>query len=83
MNSAAPTFGLAAGGLGASVLVQYAPAPTRLVYWLLLAGFAAGALLAALMRETDEKRPGTLRSLVSTAAVPTRARPAFIRVAPA
>ena len=82
VNSAAPTFGLAAGGLGASVLVQYAPAPTRLVYWLLLAGFAAGAVLAAFMRETGEKRPGTLASLVPNAAVPPRARRAFIRVAP-
>lgn len=82
INSAAPTFGLAAGGLGASALVQYAPAPTRLVYWLLLAGFIAGALLVTAMRETGERRPRTLASLVPNAAVPPRARPTFVRVAP-
>lgn len=82
VGSAAPTFGLAAGGLAASALVQYAPAPTRLVYWLLLAGFAASAVLAAGARETGERRPGALVSLVPNATVPARARPMFARVAP-
>ena len=82
VSSAAPTFGLAAGGLGASLLVQYAPAPTRLVYWLLLAGFAAGALLAVVMRETGQRRPGALASLVPTAGVPVQARATFVRVLP-
>jgi predicted MFS family arabinose efflux permease len=82
VNSASPTFGLAAGALGASALVQYGPAPTRLVYWLLLAGFAAGALLAAVTRETGERRPGALGSLVPSASVSPRARPMFFRVLP-
>ena len=42
VNSAAPTMGLAAGALGSSLLVLYATAPMRLVFWLLLAAFAAG-----------------------------------------
>src|ERR1700726_4362557 len=33
ITTAAALSGLAVGGLGASVLVQYAPAPTRLVWW--------------------------------------------------
>jgi MFS family permease len=36
VNTAATIFGLAAGALGASALVQYGPAPTHLVWWLLL-----------------------------------------------
>lgn len=82
VSSAAPTFGLAAGGLGASVLVEYAPAPTRLVYWVLAAGFAVGALLAVVMRETGQRRPGALASLVPAAGVPPQARAMFVRVLP-
>ena len=41
VSSTAPTFGLAAGGLGASALVQYGPAPMRLVYLVVLAGLVA------------------------------------------
>jgi MFS family permease len=37
VTSPAAPFGLAAGGLGSSVLVQYGPAPLRLVYWLIIA----------------------------------------------
>ena len=39
-----PTFGLAAGALVAGALVQYAPAPTRLVYAVLLAATIATAV---------------------------------------
>jgi hypothetical protein len=82
VSSAAPTFGLAAGGLGASGLVQYGPAPTRLVYWLLLGCFALGAALAAAMRETTQRRPGALASLKPNAGLPVQARPTFVRVIP-
>jgi hypothetical protein len=37
-SSAAPTDGRL-GGIGASALAQYAPAPTHLVWWLLVAAF--------------------------------------------
>src|SRR6266436_4337363 len=40
---AAGQLGLAAGGLGTSALVQYGPAPTRLIWWLLLGVSLAGA----------------------------------------
>ena len=36
VTTAASLLGLAAGGLGTSALVQYGPAPTRLIWWLLL-----------------------------------------------
>ena len=41
VTSAATLLGLGAGGLGTSALVQYAPAPTHLVWWLLLGASAA------------------------------------------
>src|SRR3984893_10259127 len=50
LTIAAGQLGLAAGGLGTSALVQYGPAPTRLIWWLLLgvslAAAAAGAAQA-------------------------------------
>jgi hypothetical protein len=47
ITTAAPLLGLGAGALGASALAQYGPAPTRLVWWLLLgASVAAAAFLA-------------------------------------
>ena len=36
ISSAAPTAGQALGAIGASALAEYAPAPTHLVWWLLL-----------------------------------------------
>ena len=42
INGIAPVAGLALGALGCGALVQYAPAPTHLVYALLLAGMVAG-----------------------------------------
>jgi MFS family permease len=42
LSSAAPTGGQAIGAVAASALAQYAPAPTHLVWWLLLGAFAAG-----------------------------------------
>jgi MFS family permease len=53
VNVTVQPAGLAFGALLSGALVQYAPAPTRLVYGLLLAGFAAMLLVvAALIPET-------------------------------
>lgn len=61
VSSASPTFGLAAGAPVSSALVQYAPAPMRLVYWVVLAGLILGLLLVAGMRETGKRQPGPPR----------------------
>ena len=47
-TTGASLLGLAAGALGTSTLVQYGPAPTRLIWWLLLGAFlaAAGSLIS-------------------------------------
>lgn len=52
VNAVTPTFGLGAGALGAGVLVQYAPAPFRLVYALLLVTFLVLAVAASLALPT-------------------------------
>jgi predicted MFS family arabinose efflux permease len=65
VTSAAVLLGLAVGGLGTSVLVQYAPAPTYLVWWLLLGASAAAAVAVLAIPETAPRRPGALASLAT------------------
>ena len=63
ITTAAAMLGLAAGGLGTSALVQYGPAPTRLIWWLLLGADLAAAVGVLAMPETAPARPGVLGSL--------------------
>ena len=58
VTSAAGLLGLGAGGLGTSALVQYAPAPTQLVWWLLLGASAAAAVAVLAIPETAPGAPG-------------------------
>jgi MFS family permease len=69
--------GLAVGALGTSVLVQYAPSPLRLVYWVVLVLLVVSALSVVAMRETGEKRSGTLASLEPIVAIPSQVRTTF------
>lgn len=59
VNAVTPTFGLGLGALGSSVLVQLAPAPTRLVYAVLLAGVVACAVALLVLPEpvATRRRP--------------------------
>src|ERR1700722_8657296 len=77
VTTAAAMLGLAVGGLGTSALVQYGPAPTHLVWWLLLATFLAAAVAVLAMPETTPARPGALGSLRPRVAVPRQARGTF------
>ncbi|MFE2141299.1 MFS transporter [Streptomyces sp. NPDC059456] len=52
VNSAGPTVGIGLGGIGAGLLVQYAPAPTVLSYLLLIAAFAVTLVGVVRMRES-------------------------------
>jgi len=74
VNGVAPLAGLAVGGLGCGALVQLAPAPTHLVYALLLAGMALAAVLVARMPETSARRRGGLSSLAPRVRIPARLR---------
>jgi len=82
VNGVAPISGLALGALGCGALVQFAPAPTRLVYALLLGGMGLAALAVAAMPETSARRPGSLASLAPRLGVPARLRPDVIALVP-
>jgi len=77
VSSTAPTTGLAVGALSASALAQYAPAPTRLVWWLLLGAFVAAIIAVLAIPEPAPGRPGVLASLRPRVGVPRRARATF------
>src|SRR4051794_20111822 len=83
VSSAAPTGGQALGAIGASVLAQYAPAPTHLVWWLLLGAFITGVVAVLAMPEPGTVRPGVVSSLRPHASVPRAARGAFATAVPA
>jgi MFS family permease len=83
VSSAAPTGGQALGAIGASVLAQYAPAPTRLVWWLLLGAFTTGIVAVVAMPEPGTVRPGVVSSLRPHVSVPRAARSSFATAVPA
>ncbi|MER7468721.1 MFS transporter [Streptomyces sp. NPDC097981] len=62
-NGIMPVAGMAFGVLGSTALVQYAPAPTRTVYLLLLVLFIAQAAAVRLTPETARTESGTWRPL--------------------
>jgi len=74
INAIAPISGLAVGAFGSGALVEFAPAPTHLVYGLLLVGTGMAALLVALMPESSARRPGALASLTPKLGIPIRLR---------
>ena len=82
VTSAFSTLGLALGALITSALVQYAPAPTHLIWWALLAVFAVGIVAVLAMAEPGSRRPGVLASLRPTIAVPRQARGTFAGAVP-
>jgi hypothetical protein len=82
VTSAFSSLGLALGALITSALVQYAPAPTHLIWWALLAVFAAGIAAVLAMAEPGSRRPGVLASLRPRVAVPRQARGTFAVAVP-
>jgi MFS family permease len=82
VNAVAPISGLALGALGSGALVEFAPAPTHLVYALLLVGTGLAALAVALMPETSVRRPGALASLTPSLGIPVRLRPDVYALVP-
>jgi MFS family permease len=82
VTSGFSTLGLALGALTTSALVQYAPAPTHLVWWALLAVFTVGIAAALAIAEPGSRRPGVLASLRPRIAVPRQARATFAGAVP-
>jgi predicted MFS family arabinose efflux permease len=81
-NAVSSMAGTASGALGAAVLVQLLPAPTQLVYLVLLAVLALQALGVLLIAETSPRVPGALASLRPRLHAPRHVRPALLVVAP-
>jgi MFS family permease len=81
-NAAGAMTGSASGALGSALLVQLLPSPTRLVYFVLLAAFLIQAVGVTLIAETSARKPGALRSLRPTIAVPARVRGTLVIAAP-
>jgi predicted MFS family arabinose efflux permease len=81
-NAAGAMSGTASGALGSALLVQLLPAPTKLVYLVLLALFLLQAAGVRAIAETSSRAPGIRRALRPTIAVPARVREALLVAAP-
>jgi MFS family permease len=82
VNSAGPLTGLASGALASGLIVQYAPAPTTLVFAVLAPAFAVLAVVMVTLPETIERRPGALAALRPRLGVPRAARTQFLLAVP-
>ncbi|MEN5090007.1 MFS transporter [Pseudomonas protegens] len=77
VNSVAPLLGMACGAMGASLLVEFAPLPLQLSYWLLLGVFVVQALYVWRLPESVSPQSGAWASLRPTLHVPPQARRAL------
>ncbi|MEA2171666.1 MAG: hypothetical protein QOF76_4966 [Solirubrobacteraceae bacterium] len=82
-NAVGAMAGTATGALGSALLVDLMPAPTQLVYLILLAAFLVQAAGVLRMPETSARIPGARASLRPRVAVPHAARGALGVAAPA
>lgn len=74
LNSLAPPAGTASGALVAGLIVQYLPAPTHLVYYVLLGVYVLQALGVLILRETAGRKPGVRASLTPEIKLPRTVR---------
>ena len=81
-NAAAAMGGTATGALLSALFVQLLPAPTQLVYLMLLGLFLLQAVGVHRIAETSNRVPGARRSLRPMLAVPARVRGALAIAAP-
>jgi MFS family permease len=58
VNSAGPILSLGIGALASALLVQYAPDPLHLIYWVALVGFIAALAAVVAMPEPGVRRSG-------------------------
>jgi MFS family permease len=82
LNSMTTFLGLTLGALGSGALVAFAPHPTKLVYAILAAISAAGALLVWNMPETATRKRGAVASLRPQVKLPAQARRSLAQVSP-
>ncbi|ELQ12910.1 putative ABC transporter membrane protein [Pseudomonas fluorescens BRIP34879] len=77
VNSVAPLLGMACGAMGSSLLVEFAPLPTQLIYCTLLLLMLLQAVYVWRLPESVSRIPGALASLRPTLHVPPQARRAL------
>ncbi|MBT9304564.1 MFS transporter [Pseudomonas sp. TAE6080] len=77
VNSVAPLLGMACGAMGSSLLVEFAPLPTQLIYWALFGLMLLQSLSVWRLRESVSRMSGALASLWPTLHVPPQARRAL------
>ncbi|MBB2967480.1 MFS transporter [Leifsonia aquatica] len=82
IGSTAPVGGIALGAFFTGLAVQFASAPTVLVFVTLALLFAAGIVVVAASPETVRRRPGAVRSLVPRLVIPRAARGEFVGAIP-
>jgi len=82
LNSLAPLLGMAMGGLGSGLLVQYAPYPMSLVYTVLVVLLVAQMALLVWVPESVSAQPGAWGSLRPRLSIPPQARAALWRMLP-
>lgn len=82
VNGVAPISGLAIGSLGCGALVEYAPAPTHLVFALLFAGMVFAGVIVVRIPETSAQRDGAIASLTPILGIPPRLRADVLALVP-
>ncbi len=82
IGAVAPMSGLALGALATGLLVDYAPDPTHLVFWLLLGSFAAALGIAVAVPETVKSDGRWRTTLRPRAGVPVHLRQTFAAALP-
>lgn len=83
INSIAPTIGMAAGALGSTAMMVFAPVPLRTIYIVLLILFLVAGCLIWFTPEANQRRVGAWASLRPRVTVPKQARSALLSVTPA
>jgi MFS family permease len=81
-NATAPGVGTGVGALLSGWLVQYAPAPTHLVYLVLVGVFVVQGVAVTRMPETVSRKPGARAALRPELAVPPGVRGPVLAAAP-
>ncbi|MTE17242.1 MFS transporter [Nocardia aurantiaca] len=82
MTNVAAGGGLAVGAISSGLLVAYAPAPTRLVYWLLAVAFTIIVIGVLVIPETVAPDGRGWESLEPKVSVPQEVRVAFMTLMP-
>jgi MFS family permease len=81
-NAVSPGMGSGLGAIGSALAVQFLPAPTHLIYLILLGVIVVQAAGVALMRETVTRSPGALASLLPEIRLPRTVRTHILTAAP-